>query len=40
MLKEIEDILQKDQTYLSTQEFIRMSIKKEVERWHKEHAVG
>lgn len=40
MLKEIEEVLQKDQTYLSVQEFIRMATKKELERWHKDHAVG
>lgn len=37
LLKEIEDILQKDQSFLSVQEFIRMATKKEVERWHNEH---
>ena len=28
MIKEIDEILQKDQTYLSVQEFIRMATKK------------
>ena len=40
MIKEIDEILQKDQTYLSVQEFIRMATKKEIERWKKDHAVG
>ena len=40
MLTEIEEILQKDQTYLSVQEFIRMATKREIERWRREHAVG
>ena len=40
LLKEIEEILQKDQSYLSVQEFIRMATKKEVERWYRDHAVG
>ena len=37
LLKEIEDILQKDQSYLSVQEFIRMATKKEIERWYSDH---
>ena len=40
MLKEVEEILQKDQLYLSVQEFVRMATKREIERWHKEHALG
>ena len=39
LLKEIEDILQKDQSYLSVQEFIRMATKKEIERWYSDHVL-
>ena len=39
LLKEIQDILQKEQSFLSVQEFIRMATKKEVERWKMENKV-
>ena len=37
MVDEIERIMEKEQTYLSVQEFVRLAAKEKIEKWKKEH---
>ena len=37
MVDEIERIMDKEQTYLSVQEFVRLAAKEKIEKWKKEH---
>ncbi len=37
MLTEIESIVNVEQSWLSSQEFVRDAVKEKIERWKKEH---
>ena len=37
MLSEIESIIDREQSWLSMQEFVRDAVKEKIERWKKEH---
>ena len=40
MLAKINDLLQRDQSWISIQEFIRQAVAEKIERIEKEHALG
>ena len=40
MLRQVEEIMDKDPSWISTQEFIRQAVSEKIERWHRDHAVG
>lgn len=40
MINQIENIMEKDPSWISMQEFIRQAVSEKIDRWHKEHAVG
>ncbi len=40
LAKEINDIVEKHDLWMSSQDFIREAIKEKIERWYRDHAVG
>jgi Arc/MetJ-type ribon-helix-helix transcriptional regulator len=38
--KQINEIVEKHDLWMSSQDFIREAIKEKIDRWHKEHALG
>ena len=40
MIRQVDEIMKKDASWISVQEFIRQSVAEKIERWKKEHAVG
>ena len=40
LAKEINDIVEKHDIWMSSQDFIREAIKEKIERWYRDHAVG
>lgn len=40
MINQIEQIMERDPSWISTQEFIRQAISEKIDKWYKEHAVG
>jgi hypothetical protein len=39
MIKQIEEIMKRDPSWISTQEFIRQAISEKVERWYSDHVL-
>lgn len=40
MMKQVHEIMEKDLSWISVQEFIRQAVSEKIERWNKDHAVG
>jgi metal-responsive CopG/Arc/MetJ family transcriptional regulator len=40
MISQVDEIMKKDASWISVQEFIRQAVAEKIERWKKEHAVG
>ena len=40
LAREINDIVEKHDLWMSSQDFIREAIKEKIERWYRDHAVG
>ena len=40
LISEIEKIIKRDKSYSSDEEFVNEAVRKAIEKWKKEHAVG
>ena len=40
MVKQIEEIMDKDPSWISIQEFTRQAVSEKIERWRRDHAIG
>lgn len=40
MMRQVDEIMERDPSWISTQEFIRQAISEKIDRWYKDHAVG
>ena len=40
MIKQVHEIMEKEPSWISVQEFIRQAVSEKIDRWQKDHAVG
>jgi hypothetical protein len=40
MMKQVHEIMEKDPSWISVQEFIRQAVSEKIERWNKDHMDG